>query len=613
MEAINNLVVVKRSGQRVSFNKTKIAIAIQKAFESEYSSDYELDVTKIYDLVLDFISKQYIGRKTINVEDIQDIIEKVLEKHNNEIYKSFNDYRNKRAISRSAFQEKQQHKFVKAIEKVGQTVESSKSDVPDDLLLSFGKTVSEEYAKAYLIENKYMKAHEDGKIFINGLEYFPLGITESSNLNLKSIKNANLYLYTDELIKTIINVTKEQYREFNICNLEKLYEPVVLDNFKNIFKETLMFNLKTMDLYEYLDIFELNQLIDNITTIKLDLDLFQEVAKTKTVTNLIYQTYNRSYNLIEESLDLVLKKLLDSLEDTKKHITISLSYDNETTKIIYETYFKVLNHKIITNIKIKDNKIKYGKNINYQFNQDEILSNGLIIKDNIINKEKISLGRIVLSTTTINLARLGFKYNKDNFYKKLEDILLLTKNQLVQRYEYQAGKYKENYKTLFDNNLIYESSKLEKEQKVRKVIKNGVLNISLAGLFECVMILNNSKEFGKDDIELAIEILTFINKKVDIFTKEEKLNFILSEEDKDRVLSKLLTIDKILFSKKLQKNKYELITEVIEGLKLKQNDKIKLELEFQKLINNKIVIKTKNPEKIVKELVNANYFHLEVI
>ena len=78
----NNIVVVKRSGQRVAFNPTKVAIAIKKGFDSVYEEYDEKNVNKVKEKVLDVIEKEYKDRKTIGVEDVQDVIEGVLKKLN---------------------------------------------------------------------------------------------------------------------------------------------------------------------------------------------------------------------------------------------------------------------------------------------------------------------------------------------------------------------------------------------------------------------------------------------------------------------------------------------------------------------------------------------------
>ena len=160
-ETLKDLIVVKRSGQRVNFNSTKIAIAIKRAFDSVYDTYDEKDVNKVFSKVVKEIEETYQNRKTINVEDIQDIIEKHLSKLKyNDVYDSFNKYRLRRAASREVFSMKQQHKFVKAIEKIGYTKDSNDTKKPDELLDTFDKTISKEFASAYLIDNKVVRALE---------------------------------------------------------------------------------------------------------------------------------------------------------------------------------------------------------------------------------------------------------------------------------------------------------------------------------------------------------------------------------------------------------------------------------------------------------------------
>ena len=45
--AVDNLIVVKRSGQRVPFNGAKVAIAIKKGFDSVYEEYDEKQVNKV--------------------------------------------------------------------------------------------------------------------------------------------------------------------------------------------------------------------------------------------------------------------------------------------------------------------------------------------------------------------------------------------------------------------------------------------------------------------------------------------------------------------------------------------------------------------------------------
>ena len=218
---LNDLVVVKRSGQRVSFNGTKIAIAIKSAFDNVESKYTEKDINKVYSNVLKYISNVYNGRKTITVEDIQDIIEEELKANNyNEIFEAFNFYRLRRTASREVFSEKHQHKFVKTIEKLGLQSNFNFYAKPVDVMDGFGKIVLSEFTKAYLLENKYVRAHDEGTIYIHDLESYPLYTTSMAHLNFDSLVSFQIMDYLTNLVDIIRQCKKEQTGEHSINSFD---------------------------------------------------------------------------------------------------------------------------------------------------------------------------------------------------------------------------------------------------------------------------------------------------------------------------------------------------------------------------------------------------------
>ena len=110
-----NLKVVKRNGSRVSFNGTKVALAIKKGFDSIKEIDDEEeevykygsnDIQKVYQHVIKKIEENYKDKERIKIENIQDIIEETLKEDKYEdVFDSFSLYREKRAQSREAFTE----------------------------------------------------------------------------------------------------------------------------------------------------------------------------------------------------------------------------------------------------------------------------------------------------------------------------------------------------------------------------------------------------------------------------------------------------------------------------------------------------------------------------
>ena len=206
---LNDLVVVKRSGQRVEFNSTKIVVAIKKAFDQVRPTNSEAEINKVYAAVLNYINETYIDRKTIHVEDIQDIIETKLKENNcTDIYTAFSDYRIRRATSRKIFGIKQQHKFAKAIERIG---DFKKDSTPNEILLDFSKTISCEYTKAFVLDNKYVRSHEEGNLYIHNLDYFNLGKLSSTHPIFEKDINET---FPTELINSALNTKLDRERIF---------------------------------------------------------------------------------------------------------------------------------------------------------------------------------------------------------------------------------------------------------------------------------------------------------------------------------------------------------------------------------------------------------------
>ncbi|MBR1803001.1 MAG: hypothetical protein IJ777_03435 [Clostridia bacterium] len=125
-EKVSQKIVVKRDGKKVEFDGAKIAIAIQKGFgdiigtgDRAVAKYNESDVNRVYGKVLSRI-KELEGEK-IKIEQIQDLIEEELKKNGyQDVYEAFSSYREKRAQSRKIFfDEKKQHKFLKALENLG--------------------------------------------------------------------------------------------------------------------------------------------------------------------------------------------------------------------------------------------------------------------------------------------------------------------------------------------------------------------------------------------------------------------------------------------------------------------------------------------------------------
>lgn len=311
---LDDIVVVKRSGQRVSFNDAKIALAVKKGFDSVYEEYDEKNVYKVKEKVLDQIRKEYKDRKTIGVEDVSDVIEEVLKKLKyNEVYDSFKNYRERRDASREAFVVKQQHKFVKAIESLGLKSAGEENakrenanvdgDGPMGTMLHFGSTVSREFAKAYLMDTKYSRAHDEGAIHIHDLDFWAMGTTTCMQIDLnKLFKNGfstgHGYLRTPNSIGSYSALAaiaiqanqNEQHGGQSIPAFDYYMAPGVLKTFKKEFKQAIYNYLEFEGFKELINFNKVTDIIDKLDSIEIDLGLFDEFTSKSTRLKEIFKS-----------------------------------------------------------------------------------------------------------------------------------------------------------------------------------------------------------------------------------------------------------------------------------------------------------------------------------
>jgi anaerobic ribonucleoside-triphosphate reductase len=626
---LDELVVVKRSGQRVPFNGSKIALAIKKGFDSVYSNSDEKKVNLVYENVLKYINNNYQDRKTINVEDIQDIIENILKEQNEDVYSSFSEYRKKREASRKAFGERQQHKFVKAMDNVVKEYNDSLSNLSSyDTLCKFGKSLLSEYTKSYILDSKFVRAQDEGYIYIHDLDYFYLGILPQVHLKL-NFSNPDDSEF-DNLLNIIISSQNEINNEIAIDAIDYLFAPWVLNNYRRILKKKINNYLNVYGIFNYINIKKIEELIDKEYNLDFDLYRYEQYILNTTTKNIFKQAFQDTLNELSDLVNRMFKRLLNALQKNKERdLKYTLSFGSNDTQIgmyinnafinILENsnylsslhfIFKIrkdLNEKLLEEI---INLIINQKNISLAFidttyNNDgiEYFENGIRILENYNSDRSEANGRLVVNTTSINLARLALK-NKEKslkeFYDNLDEQMELVKNELILSFEIIGDKNKENYSILF-NGTIFDDEKLEEKQKIRKVIKSGNLNIGLIGLKECLEYLEPDKT---KEYKLLIDILNHLNELCKNYTEKTKLNFGICELNDLNSRKELIAIDKAIYgikSKITDHEYYDLIT----NLDFINKDYKKCG-EIEKYFTHGIsyTINTNNSNKKIKSIIN---------
>ena len=618
--SFEDLIVVKRSGQRVEFNSLKIAVAIKNAFDSTPSDYSNNDINKVYEDTLSYIYNNYKDRKTINVEDIQDVIELILKRDGyNDIYDSFSGYRLRRSESRKSFAVKQQHKFVKAIEKIG-CVDTSNYKVGENLE-KFGSIISSEYTKSYILDNKYVRAFEEGKIYIHNFLYFHLGYFSNTSLDIRKLADKDEFLFD---ILNILERSKEEVKgEVSINGFDDILSKCYVDKFKKIFIKKLV---DTLSLLGFIDLVNIKKIEDRIfkeLSVVIILDNYRDLFVNDVLFNILKNIYDMSIMEVFDYMLLNIKKMLMLLNDSYRENSLySISIGNNKTyegNIIKNIILDLIDEMdYLENICIvykvcelsdidKIVKLIYeGKNIKLNIlnkennnNYDvEYFSDGSRIYENIYS-DSISIGRMNVANTSINMARLGFIHKSLNkeFYNDLDNLIEFTKNELLIVYENMGNKIKNNYNYLFDGN-IFDDEKLDYGQKIRKVIKNGTLNINLVGLYECALMIDKDKTR-----EIMLKIIKYINKKIILLSIDNKLNFTLSAIVNDASYE-LMDLDKAIYGVIKGINDNDFYRNVMVDCSIEE-----LNL-YQKMFNGGCILEIKLKDKFSLEKIRESIIEL---
>ena len=170
-----DLMIKKRTGELVPFDKTKIAHAIEKAYTEVYKKNtYPYYVIEIADMV-ENVAKEL--DEPMGVEDVQELVEDYLTDYDRQVAKAYIRYRYKHGIMRANSTE-----FIRAIsEKLRATnVQNQNANIDEH---SFGGRVGEasdemmkQYALDFIVSPMARANHLNNEIYIHDLSAYAVGM-----------------------------------------------------------------------------------------------------------------------------------------------------------------------------------------------------------------------------------------------------------------------------------------------------------------------------------------------------------------------------------------------------------------------------------------------------
>ena len=221
------------------------------------------------------------------------------------------------------------------------------------------------------------------------------------------------------------------------------------------------------------------------------------------------------------------------------------------------------------------------------------------VMTNIYSKKKeVIAGRGNLSFTTINLPRLGIKHgialgaeqaDMDGFFKELEMMCDMVKDQLLERFKLQAKKKVKNFPFLMGSGVWQDSEKLNPEDTLEKVLKHGTLTIGFIGLSECLIALTGKHHAeSKESQELGLKIIGFMREKCDSYCEKYKMNFSLIATPAEGLSGRFIKLDKERYGiipRITDKEYYTNSNHVDVGYQISVKDKLAIEAPYHDLTN----------------------------
>lgn len=649
VDKLDNLVVIKRNGKKVSFDGTKIALAVKKGFDSVVDTTQEdeddrqavyseKDIQKVYQAVLARIEKEYLSIGKVKIEEIQDIIEQELEKKGyEEVYQSFSSYRERRNQSRqSFFADKKMHKFLKSLENLGlksANEEDAKREnanidgnSPMGTMLQYGATVSKEFAKAYLMKPEYAEAHDNGTIHIHDMDFLAMGTTTCCQIDLSRLFKTGFdtghgYVRPPQDISTygslaaiVIQANQnDQHGGQAIPAFDYYMAPGVLKTFKRQFKQTIYDYIDLMGFCPFVNMDRLAKEIDKLESIEFDIkDLYPLAKDSEVVENILNKSYEKALQKTERATYQAMEAFIHNLNTMHSRAGAqvpfsSINFGTDTTpegRMVIKNFLLAedngLGHGETPIFPVSIFKVKEGLNYNKEdknydlfklackvsakrlfpnfsfidapFNlpyyhpgdpNTEISYMGCrtrVIGDVTDPNHEVVTGRGNLSWTTVNLPRLGIKYgialkerdkaDMKGFYRELEEVMDMVKDQLLERFEVQCNKRCYNFPFLLGQGVWTNGEKLKPTDRLRKVWKHGSLSIGFIGLAECLKALTGKHHGESEESQkLGLEIIKFMRKKCDEYAEKYNLNFACLATPAEGLSGRFTGIDKAIYGK----------------------------------------------------------------
>ncbi|MBO4947168.1 MAG: anaerobic ribonucleoside-triphosphate reductase [Lachnospiraceae bacterium] len=563
--------VIKRDGRAVTYDRSKIVTAIQKA-NAEVAPSEQVSVDTI-DSIIGYIESK--NRARMLVEDIQDIIEqKLMADGKFVLAKTYIIYRYSRELVRKANT---------TDESILSLIKNSNKDVMEensnknatvastqrDLIAG---EVSKDLTKRILLPEKISKAHEEGVLHFHDSDYFLQPIFNCCLINIgdmldngtvmngKLIESPKSFQVACTVMTQIISsVASSQYggQSVDIRHLGK-YLRKSYNKYKTRFMQQFGDRLPADVLEDMVKERVEDELRSGVQTIQYQINtLMTTNGQSPFVTLFLYLDENDEY--IEENAQIIEEILRQRIEGIKneKGVYVTPAFPKLVYVLDECNCLKGGKYDYITEMAIRCSaKRMYPDYIsakmmrqNYEGNVFSPMGCRSFLtpwKDE--NGNYKFEGRFNQGVVSINLPQIGIiaKKDEENFWKLLDERLELCYEALMCRHNALVGVTSDVSPIHWQYGAI---ARLEKGEKIDKLLYNGYSTISLGyiGLYEVTRLMKGVSHTDPVGLEFALRVMNHLRDATERWKAQTGIGFGLYGTPAESLCYRFARIDKERF------------------------------------------------------------------
>ncbi len=528
--------IKKRDGREVSFEPSKITEAIFKAAQAVGGENRQkaLELTL---QVMKILGEQYKG-EVFSVEDVQDIVEKVLiEEGHARTAKAYILYRAQRTRYREGKSE-----LMDVVEEILKETNRENANVgnsPSAKMLQIASAASKQYYLDRLIPPEFSEAHRRGDIHIHDLDFYgktlnciqiPLErlLREGFNNGHGYIRPPKRPASASALAAIILQSSQnDMYGGQSFPFFDRDLAPFVESaSDEEVYQamEALVYNLNSMHSRAGAQV--------PFSSLNIGTDTSEGGRRVAKNLLLAYDAgLGRGENPIFPNIIFRVQEGINLSPGDPNHELFLLA-------------MKVAAKRMNPTFSFMDSSFnkQYGAEVAYMGCRTRVIGN--------IHGPEVTERRGNLSFTTINLPRLALKAegSMGEFYRLLESVVWLACEQLNHRYRVQAELKVKDMPFVMGQHLYMGSEGLKGCDTVEEAVKHGTLSVGFIGLAETLVSLTGKHHGQSDDSQaIGISIIQFMRQLVDKAAEQFNHNYTFLATPAEGLSGRFIGMDRELF------------------------------------------------------------------